>query len=171
MILSPNQNYQINIINLPKSIYSLDETINQKIKNIKYEYESGLILNKLSEDMLMEYKDFELHGKRANPILTRKLLSMINVINLIWLSVEKNVHTFHEMLKRYFNTKFSYLNDEFTDFVLAMPLQKATLMKVYEMSNPFPDITEKSILLNNLYLSLDKIKEYTSRNESKCIIQ
>ena len=36
MILSPNQNYQINIINLPKSIYSLDETINQKIKNKKY---------------------------------------------------------------------------------------------------------------------------------------
>ena len=167
MVLSPNQNYQINIINLPKSIYSLDETINQKLKNIKYEYESGLILNKLSvKDMLMEYKDFELHGKRANPIFARNLLNMINVINLIWLSVEKNVHTFHEMLKRYFNTKFSYLNDEFTDFVLAMPLQKATLMKVYEMSNPFPDITEQSILLNNLYLSLDKIKEYTLQEMS-----
>ena len=167
MVLSPNQNYQINIINLPKSIYSLDETINQKIKNIKYEYESGLILNKLPvKDMLMEYKDFELHGKRANPIFARNLLNMINVINLIWLSVEKNVHTFHEMLKKYFNTKFSYLDDEFTDFVLAMPLQKATLMKVYEMSNPFPDITEQSILLNNLYLSLDKIKEYTLQEMS-----
>ena len=171
MVLSPNQNYQINIINLPKSIYSLDETINQKIKNIKYEYESGLILNKLPvKDMLMEYKDFELHGKRANPIFARNLLNMINVINLIWLSVEKNVHTFHKMLKKYFNTKFSYLDDEFTDFVLAMPLQKATLMKVYEMSNPFPDITEQSILLNNLYLSLDKIKEYTLQEMSLSVL-
>ena len=72
--------------------------------------------------------------------------------------MKKNVLTFHEMLKKYFNAKFSYLDDEFTDFVLAMPLQKATLMKVYEMISPFPDITEQSILLNNLYLSLDKKK-------------
>ena len=44
----------------------------------------------------------------------------------------KNVLIFHEMLKYYFNTKFSYLDAKFTDFVLAMPLQKATLMKVYK---------------------------------------
>ena len=74
---------------MPYSIYSLDE-LRKKIKNIKYEYESGLILNKLPvKDMLMEYKDFELHGKRSNPIFTRKLLSMINVINLIWFAVGK----------------------------------------------------------------------------------
>jgi len=91
------------------------------------------MLNKLSlKEMIMEYIDFELHGKKANPIFTRKLLSMINVINLIWLAVEKNVLIFHEMLKYYFNTKFSYLDAKFTDFVLAMPLQKATLMKVYK---------------------------------------
>lgn len=141
---------------MPKSIYSRDETINKKIKNINYEYESGLMINKLElKDKIIEYKDFEFKEKKANPIFERNLLNMINAINLIWLAVEKNVIIFHEMLKNYFNTKISYLEDEFTDFVLAMPLQKVSLMKVYEMRNPFPDIKKNSILLNNLYLSLD----------------
>ena len=141
---------------MPKSIYSRDETINKKIKNINYEYESGLMINKLElKDKIIEYKDFEFKEKKANPIFERNLLNMINAINLIWLAVEKNVIIFHEMLKNYFNTKISYLEDEFTDFVLAMSLQKVSLMKVYEMRNPFPDIKENSILLNNLYLSLD----------------
>lgn len=141
---------------MPKSIYSRDETINKKIKNINYEYESGLMINKLElKDKIIEYKDFEYKEKKANPIFERNLLNMINAINLIWLAVEKNVIIFHEMLKNYFNTKISYLEDEFTDFVLAMPLQKVSLMKVYEMRNPFPDIKKNSILLNNLYLSLD----------------
>ena len=94
---------------MPKSIYSRDETINKKIKNINYEYESGLMINKLElKDKIIEYKDFEFKEKKANPIFERNLLNMINAINLIWLAVEKNVIIFHEMLKNYFNTKISY---------------------------------------------------------------
>ena len=94
---------------MPKSIYSRDETINKKIKNINYEYESGLMINKLElKDKIIEYKDFEYKEKKANPIFERNLLNMINAINLIWLAVEKNVIIFHEMLKNYFNTKISY---------------------------------------------------------------
>ena len=66
----------------------------------------------------------------------------------------------------YFNTKFSYLDDEYTDFVLAMPLQKAALMKVYEMKDPFPDINDGARHLNKFYLDLNKIKSYTLQEMS-----
>lgn len=156
-----------NIIISHRSTNLDNEPIITKIKKIRHEYESGLLINNLEKkDMLIEYEDFELYDKRANPIFVRNLLNMINVINRIWLSVEKNVEIFHKILKDYFNTKFSYLEDEYTDFALAMPLQKSALMKVYEMKEPFPDLTDKSKHLNNFYLDLEKIKSYTLQEMS-----
>lgn len=163
LLMKPNSpNY--NEIILDKSLIS---SIEQIIKNIRHQYESGLVINNLEKnDMLIGIEDFEIYDKRANPIFLRNLLNMINVINLVWLKTNKDVPAFHIILKNYFNTKFSYLDDESTDFILAMPLQKAALMKVYEMKNAFPDISESSIRVDNLYLDLNRIKSYTLQEMS-----